>query len=82
MNTAFCMLLSLAIYLELRFATFGTDSKFLFAEDYSRDLPAKEEADDPAPLASLASVLLEAGNTKGIQMCKVYCIGCSQCWQG
>jgi len=55
MNSAFCMLLSLAIYLEIRFATFGTDSKFLFAEDYSRDLPAEEEADDPASLASLAS---------------------------
>jgi len=42
MNTAFCMLLSLAIYLEVRFSTFGTDSKFLFMEDYSLDLPDEE----------------------------------------
>jgi len=55
MNHGFCMLLSLAIYLEIGFATFGTDSKFLFTEEYSRDLPTEEEADDPAPLASLAS---------------------------
>jgi len=55
MNHTFCMLLSLAIYLEIRFATFGTDSKFLFTEECSRDLPAEEEADDPAPLAFLAS---------------------------
>jgi len=52
MNTALCMLLSLAIYLEIQFATFGTD--------YSRDLPAEEEANNPAPLASLASYSKQA----------------------
>jgi len=55
MNSAFCMLLSLAIYLEIRFSTFGYDSKFLFTEDYSADLPDAEVADDPAPLAACAA---------------------------
>ena len=55
MSTVFCGLLSLAIYLEVRFATFGTDSKFLYTEEYSKDLPEEEAADDPAPLASLAA---------------------------
>ena len=49
------MLLSLAIYLEIRFATFGYDSKFLFTEDYSANLADEEVADDPAPLAACAA---------------------------
>ena len=55
MSTAFCGLLSLAICLEVRFATFGTDSKFLYTEEHSKDLPEEEAVDDPAPLASLAA---------------------------
>ena len=55
MNAAFCMLLCLAIHLEVRFSTFGTDSKFLFTEEYSADLPDEEVADDPTPLVACAA---------------------------
>jgi len=59
MSTTFCLLLSLATCLEVRFATFGTDSKWLFAEDYSHD-PDHDEEDDHAPIHSLASYSKQA----------------------
>jgi len=62
MNTSFCMLLSLAIYLEMQFSTFGYDSKFLFTEDNSPDLPHAEVADDPAPLAACAACFKKASS--------------------
>ena len=45
--------LIMAIYFEVRFATFGTDSKWLFTEDCCRD-PNHDEDNDPAPIHSLA----------------------------
>jgi len=45
---------------EVRFATFDTDSKFLYTEEHSKCLSEEEAMDNPAPLASLASCSKQA----------------------